>query len=221
MYTKHIMTYLLIIILVLLGIWAAGSWFFSRVEEPVYQVVEEKNGYEIREYPAYIVAETTVVSENKIQASGNGFTIVADYIFGNNTSQEEISMTKPVVIQEGEKKEEEGEEISMTKPVLTSVNEEGNYTVGFILPSKYTLKDLPTPNNNQVTIREVPARKVAVVSFGGWYATPARYMRAEEKLFELLARDGITPLSEPVVAYYNPPMSMPFIMRNEIMIDIR
>jgi len=40
-----------LIVLALLVLWAIGSWFVVRnIEEPEYSVVEDKGGYEIREY---------------------------------------------------------------------------------------------------------------------------------------------------------------------------
>jgi len=216
--SKKNMIYIFIILAVLI-VWAAGSWFFSRVEEPVYDIVEKRDGYEIREYPAHIIAETIVNSTSKTDASNSGFMVIADYIFGNNTTKEKIAMTKPVAIQE--EKENINEKIAMTKPVVTSADKDGNYTIGFIMPSKYTLESLPKPNDDRVILREVSAKRVAVLSFSGWYATNARSARAEEKLLELLARDNIATNSEPIIARYDPPMSMPFIMRNEVMIDVK
>ncbi len=50
------------IIIIALGmIWTLGSWLVVRaIEEPSYTVVEKRNGYEIRDYASYIVAEVEV-----------------------------------------------------------------------------------------------------------------------------------------------------------------
>jgi SOUL heme-binding protein len=51
----------LIIIAVALVIWIVGTLFAIRgIEEPQYTVIEKREGYEIREYASYIVAEVEV-----------------------------------------------------------------------------------------------------------------------------------------------------------------
>jgi len=56
------------------------------------------DGYEIREYPSHIVAQTTVQGLYS-ESLRTGFSIVAEYIFGGNTKKESIAMTAPVVAQ--------------------------------------------------------------------------------------------------------------------------
>lgn len=47
-----------IVLLALALVWSIGSWLVVRnVEEPSYTVVERRDGYEIRDYAPYIVAE--------------------------------------------------------------------------------------------------------------------------------------------------------------------
>ena len=54
-------TLLIVVIITLGALWSLGSWLVVRnIEEPSYTVVEQKNGYEIRGYAAYIVAEVEV-----------------------------------------------------------------------------------------------------------------------------------------------------------------
>ena len=199
-----------------LVIWVIGSYLVVRtIEEPAYTVLEKKDGYEIREYAPYIMAKTTVTG-NYDEATNKGFRIIADYIFGNNTKKESIAMTTPVL---ESKAEASSEKISMTTPVLETAGENNERTIAFVLPSKYTLETLPTPNNNAVTFMEVPARKVAVLRFT-WYASASR-MEAKKALLEnYLTRDNITTAGEPETARYNPPLSMPLMLRNEVLIPV-
>ncbi len=199
--------------IVLLILWSVGSYLvISTIEKPVYSVIEERDGYEIREYASYIVAETTV-SGDRQEATSQGFRIIADYIFGNNVRKQSIAMTSPVL------ESETSEKIAMTSPVLSSETSGEERTIAFVLPSSYTLENLPIPNNPQVSIREVPAHKVAVLSFT-WYATTARIEKKKEQLLQLLERDQILPTGEIQVAQYNPPLSMPLTLRNEILVPI-
>ncbi len=194
-----------------LALWSIGSWFVVRnIEEPSYTVVERRDGYELRDYAPYIVAEVEVTG-TRDQSMNQGFRLLADYIFWNNTKTTPIAMTAPVA-------ESASEPVAMTVPV----KEQGSgdtRRVTFSMPSKYTLETLPKPNNNAVKLREVPAQRVAVIRFS-WYATDSRITRLESQLIALLQRDGLTPLSSPAYAGYNPPFSAPWIQRNEVMVEV-
>ena len=204
--------YLAFGLVALLGIWAIGSYLvIKNLEEPSYTVLEKRNGYEIRQYDPYIIAETQVTGSYS-DALNEGFRVVADYIFGNNTSKESISMTTPVL-------EESSEKIAMTTPVINTLEGEQTRTISFVLPSKYTLETLPAPNNSKVLLTEVPAKTVAVFRFN-WYATESRADKKQALLEERIAQDGLTVNGAVQVAQYNPPFSMPLIRRNEIIIPI-
>lgn len=202
----------LTIILIALAAWTTWSWWsVYSLEEPSYEVVEKRSGYEIRRYDPYIVAEATVSGPYR-DGLNDGFRIIADYIFGNNTAQQKIAMTAPVVEQPI------SEKIAMTVPVIESPEEEGRI-IAFVMPSAYTLETLPIPNNSQVRIREVPDRYVAALRFG-WYPTEARVENKKNTLKEALANDNIEMLGGISSAFYNPPFSMPLLLRNEVLVDI-
>ncbi|MFT7507537.1 MAG: hypothetical protein ACI92I_000697 [Acidimicrobiales bacterium] len=198
----------------LLFIWAVGSYIVVRnLEEPKFTVLEHKNGYDIREYEPYIIAETDVTG-NYEEASSNGFRIIGDYIFGNNTSRSSIAMTAPVL------ESKSSEKIAMTVPVIDTKKDAGSRTISFVLPSEYTLETLPMPNNPQVTITQVDSRKVAVLSFT-WYPTAKRVENKKKELLALIEKDGLEVDGEIQVARYNPPLSMPLVLRNEIIIPVK
>ncbi len=200
----------------LLVVWALGSYLAVRnLEEPSYTVTEKKDGYELRQYDPYIVAETVVSASEYNRDISNGFRAVAGYIFGDNTTKEKISMTTPVLEQPGDR----SEKIAMTVPVLEGSSDSATRTVAFVLPSNYTLDTLPTPNNEAVKLRAVDGRKVAALRFT-WYGTPARVASKKAWLLEQLEQDGFTVVGEPQAAFYNPPLSMPLVLRNEILIEV-
>lgn len=200
------MYYILYGVVALLVLWVVGSYVVMRnIEEPSYTVLEKKAGYEIRQYDAYIVAETKV-SGTYQETLNQGFRAIADYIFGNNTTKTSIAMTAPVL-------ESSSEKIAMTVPVISQPASEKNSVVSFVLPSKYTLETLPKPNNAAVELREVPARKVAVRRFT-WYATEARVEKQKAVLVERLTADGVSMTDLPQVAQYNPPLSFPLTRRD-------
>ena len=208
--------YIFAAIIVGLLIWVAGSYAVVwTIEEPAYTVLEKKDGYEIREYAPYIKAEAEMTG-TYAEATNQGFRIIADYIFGNNVRTESISMTTPVL---ESPQIPQPEKIAMTVPVLESGTDSATRTIAFVLPSKYTLDTLPTPNNSAVKLTPVPARKVAVLRFT-WYPTETRIARKKYELGEMLARDSKVVVGEYETARYNPPLSMPLTLRNEIIIQI-
>jgi len=214
------MKIIIILVLVILFLWLIGSWFFIRnIEEPKYEVLSKKDGYEIMEYESYLIAETTI--DGSYEKSFNqGFGIIADYIFGNNTKSQKIAMTSPV-IDTGSKSdsEKEFEKIAMTVPVINKV--EGNdRKISFVMPSKYTIETIPKPNSDLVTLKEVPARKVAVLRYT-WYSNEKRVEDKKQKLSEMLERDNVETVGDFYSAFYNPPLSMPLILRNEILVDLK
>ncbi len=208
--------YILGAIIIGLIVWTVGSYLVVwSIEEPAYTVLEVREGYEIREYAPYIMAATTVTGSYD-QATNQGFRIIADYIFGNNTKRESIAMTTPVL---ESPQPDLSEKIAMTVPVLETTSGNATRTIAFVLPSKYTIATLPKPNNSAVILTEVPARTVAALRYT-WYPTETRTAAKKDLLINYLVRDQkiIAGLIE--TARYNPPITMPLTLRNEILIPI-
>lgn len=182
------------------------------VKEPAFVVERSADGYEVRRYEPYLVAEAEVPSGTE-DPLGAGFSMLFKYIGGANQGSRKIDMTAPVL-----KEGPEPEKIPMTKPVLRR-QEQGMTGVAFVLPPGYTLETVPPPNNPSIRIREIPTRRLAVLRFSG-YATNPVVEEKRERLAALLARDGLRPAGGFVEAYYNPPWTPPFMRRNEVMVEI-
>jgi len=226
---KKTMNILIIVIGVVFVGWFLYSWLPVRgIEEPAYSVASQADGYEIREYAPYVIAETTISgAKSRDDAARKGFPIVAGYIFGDNTAKDKIAMTVPVNTEADDSEKiamttpVNIEKIAMTAPVNTEAEDtEGTYKVSFVMPSKYTLATLPTPNDNRVELREVPARKVAVKRFS-WSSSEATFKKQEAELLMALARDGVETIGATNIARYNTPWTIPFMLRNEVQIEIR
>lgn len=202
---------------VIIILWSAWGYFGSRVEQAEYTVLEQKDGYEIREYPAHIVAQATV-SGDYSESMESGFTIVAGYIFGGNTKKESIAMTAPVVAQSGAEKKT-SESIAMTAPVVATT-EGDSQTISFSMPRSYTLETLPTPDDSRVKIVMIPAKKYAVMRFS-WYRSDARIKSMQEQLRRALARDGVVAGGSIAYAGYNAPWTPPWMTRNEVLIELQ
>jgi hypothetical protein len=210
------MTSVLVTVAAIVALWSLWGFLSSRVEQADYAVVKETDGYEVREYPARILAQTTV-SGSEGEAMSAGFRILAGYIFGGNTRKESIAMTAPVVAQEaGAQNLSEG--IAMTAPVVVAA-EGDSRVVSFGMPRSYTIDTLPTPDDSRVKIVTVPAKRYAAVRFS-WYRSDGRVKAAEEKLLAALARDGVTTRGGVAYAGYSGPWTPPWMARHELLVEI-
>jgi len=181
-------------------------------EEPSFKVTQESGALEVREYPPLIAAEV-LVGGDRSQAVNAGFRLLAGYIFGGNTRQQKIAMTAPVV------QAAAGESIAMTAPVVQS-GTPGAWTVRFLMPRGYTLETLPIPNDQRVHLVPLPAARVAVVRFSGLAHEPD-IQRKTAQLRTFLAVQQLVATGPPALARYNPPWTLWFLRRNEIMIPIQ
>jgi hypothetical protein len=181
------------------------------VEEPPFASVFQDGAFEVRDYPALVVAEVTVTGEQK-EAANKGFRLLAGYIFGGNRQKRSIAMTAPVA------QESTSEKIAMTAPV-TQTRTGGEWVVRFTMPGSYSLETLPEPNDARVRLRVTPPARLAVVRFSG----RARSDNVAAKTAELSAwirQRGLRPAGAASLAQYNPPWTLWFMRRNEVMVPI-
>jgi len=164
------------------------------IEEPVYQVekVWEAEQIEIRAYAPRVMAVTGMNED-----SNGGFKVLAGYIFGGNAEEEKIAMTAPV-------------QQSMA----------GEKEMAFMMPAEYALEDLPEPEDQRVSFREAPAYTAAVIQFSGW-ASAEKADENWQQLQRFLIKEGIEIVGEPTLNQYNPPWTLPFLRRNEIIVPVR
>ena len=185
------------------------------IEIPEYRVIEQEGAYELREYSPYLIAETEV--ESGFMNAGNvAFGRLFRYISGANTSQTEIAMTAPVE----QAREARGQKIAMTAPV-EQASVDGVYRVGFVVPRKFNRETVPKPVDSRITIREVPARTVAVWRYSGRW-TEENFREHERDLRALLVRKGLRATSgdSAIIARYDAPLMPWFMRRNEVLIPI-
>jgi hypothetical protein len=181
------------------------------IEEPSYRVIQKSEPFEIRQYAPLIVAQVEVAGDLS-EASSAGFRLIANYIFGNNIAVRDggVNMAEPVP-----------EKIAMTVPVIAEgKGDQKTWLIQFVMPKQYTLETLPKPNNPQVKLLAVGSQKLAVIRFTGFVGDK----KVQEKTTELMAwiksRNEL-PLGNPRLARYNPPWSIPWMRRNEILIPIQ
>jgi hypothetical protein len=187
----------------------------NTVEEARYDVLMAEDNYELRLYEPMVIAETYV--EGDFDEAGNrAFRRLFGYISGDNTSSSEIDMTAPVIANRGGAGN--GEKIDMTVPVLEQKSEQG-WRYMFVLPASYTIQTAPEPLSEDVILFSQPQNRVAVVRYSG----SSNENAIEQKTIQLkqwIAANDLTPVSEPRWAGYNPPWTLPFLRRNEVMMDV-
>ncbi|NNM01750.1 MAG: heme-binding protein, partial [Gammaproteobacteria bacterium] len=189
-----------------------------------YEVIREYEDFELRQYPAHLVAETLVDGPMN-EASNTAFRRLFDYISGANRAGGKVAMTTPVTVSEaGPDNPGQGEKIAMTAPVVTAPGGSGpdgelRYAVQFVMPAEYERETLPVPVDDSVKLREIAPRTVAVHRYrGSW--SEQRYRERVERLRSALTAAGLEVTGEPELARYDPPFMPWFMRRNEVLIEI-
>jgi hypothetical protein len=194
---------------------AAAAWasIAMAVEEPKFTRVLRDGDFELRDYPALVVAETSVSGAQK-EAASKGFRVLAGYIFGGNQGQQDIAMTAPVA-----QTQATGEKIAMTAPVAQTQRQAGHWVVRFTMPSEYSLSTLPRPTDPRVVLRATPPARFAVLRFSG-LARPGTVEAKSKDLLMRLTAQGLRALGPVSLAQYNPPWTPWFMRRNEVMVEV-
>jgi hypothetical protein len=106
----------------------------------------------------------------------------------------------------------------MTAPVSQQAT--GNsWTVRFIMPNNWTMKTLPAPNDVRVRLNPIPAKRFVALRFSG-FTTDAAITRRIDELRRYAADHKLSTTGEPLLAFYNPPWTLPFLRRNEVMLEL-
>jgi hypothetical protein len=184
----------------------------SGYEQPAYTVVEQiEQTVEIRDYGSRLAAEATVEAGNAEAGRNDTFRLLFDYISGANQSQSEVAMMAPVEVG--------SEKIAMTAPVETAVADDGRYTMRFFLPSTYTRATVPQPTDPRVRIVELPEMTVAVERFSGSRDEDS-VKRRKAQLLNSPELSGWRPIGAATSLFYDPPWTLPFLRRNEVVVPV-
>jgi hypothetical protein len=190
----HLQTIQRLLVAIIFVVGTGVSGMANSIEEPPFDLLDRIGNVEIRQYYPAVQAVTQL--DGSAQTSA-GFRRLAGYIFGGNAAGESISMTAPVQ-----------ETLGTDRPVMA-----------FTMPASYELTELPDPRDSNVELRAIPARTAAVISFSGW-ATPAKTKRMQKALLRKLAEEGIDVSGAMSLNQYNPPWTLPFLRRNEVIVEV-
>ncbi len=193
------MKYILISVFILVGLFAISQILISKSSSGTntikYETLASQDGFQIRKYPELTVASTDLNSTSYSNISSQGFRKIASYIFGGNSSKQQIAMTSPVQMEMG------------TKP-----------TMSFFMPNNLSSADLPTPNLEDVYLDVQPSKIVAVIEFSGWASDEV--LASKFKALKLKLDDALIGY-ENSYSYlgYNPPYQM-MNRKNEVIIPL-
>ena len=131
-------------------------------------------------------------------AMGDGdFMRLFRYISGDNEAEQKIAMTAPVLVQH------RGEESGMS----------------FVVPREVAAAKAPAPKAAEVSVDTMPAARFAVFTYSG-RRTDKNEADALGKLRAWMEKKNLKPEGEPVFAYYDPPWTLPFMRRNDVMLRV-
>lgn len=177
---------------------AAAYAQYRQTEQPDFTLVRADEDFELRDYPALVVAEVSNAGTRE-SASGPSFRRLAAYIFGQD-------------------RPEGGEKIAMTAPVLQDETRPGQWRMRFVMPSKYTLATLP-PAPADITLTETPARRMAAIRFSG-NGSGRDLALMEARLRDWMMAQRLMPAGEAEYAFYDAPMVPGPLRRNEVLIPV-
>ena len=165
------------------------------IEKYQYKVIKKFDTFEIRKYEASLFTSVKLPTDKYENGSSKGFSILAGYIFGGNDKNQKIAMTSPV-----------------------TMSMEDSMEMMFLVPKEYNKSDLPKPNQSDIEIKEVPAKTVAAITFGGW-ANDEKIQLYKIKLMELLDKNNIPYTNKYYFYGYNSPAEL-INRKNEVVIEL-
>ncbi len=176
----------------------AGIFGIRTGEEPEYMLKESDGNKEVRAYLPYTVAQIEILGDEP-HATEEAFKELADYLFGNNFSHTQMTMTTPIL------KERSGQTSMMC----------------VILPSKFLEFTAPKPENKNIKFESRPREIVASIEYSGMNS-PEKMAAKEQELIDWLSSDTpYLPGSEVRIALYDPPLTIPFMRKNELHISVK
>jgi hypothetical protein len=181
----------------------AGVFGLRLYEEPRHTLLDRVGSLEIRRYVPRVAA-TVEYSTIGDGGRNDAFKMLFAYIAGSNSRSPKptarIVMTSPVEVRDNER-------LAMTAPVQTSASR-----MLFFLPSGVDLATAPRPLDPRVNIVAIPAETVAVLRFSGLGDDSGQ---RQGLLISKLKRSKWRPVGDPFMLYYDAPLTLPFLRRNE------
>jgi len=187
----------LFIILSMFTLSACSVFGGTSVNIAPYEVIETEGVIEIRHYERLVLVSTDM--PNGMDSAYGPFYKLFGYISGNNDKTEKIAMTAPVFM----------EQVGQPSEAMS-----------FVLPADISLATAPSPSDSAVKLTELSDYRVAVIRFSG-FLNEDSIATQQALLKNWIADKRLTIVGAAKAAGYNPPFTLPFLRRNEIVIPIK
>lgn len=171
------------------------SKYSSRTEQHKYEVIKSYDKFEIRRYEPALFSSVILEKKGYKENSGEGFRILAGYIFGGNESNEKIAMTSPVAMELGD-----------TSKMM------------FMVPESYQLENLPSPNNSKIVFEKKEEKIMAAIQFSGW-ADDEKIEKYKLILINELEKEKLLSNGKFTFLGYNAPFELTN-RRNEVIVEL-
>ena len=183
-------------------------------EQQRYEVVRQGPGFELRRYPAHLVAEVEV--DGSFEGAANtAFRPLVAYIRGQNRASRSLAMTAPVL-----QRREGTDDTPAAVETMTTETAPGRYVVSFVMPQGSSRESLPDPGTDRVAIRAVPEEIAAVARYSGRW-TSISYEQHTSRLLRAVRAAGLETRGPPRFARFDPPWTPWFRRRNEVVVPVR
>lgn len=166
------------------------------IETLSYRLLTKVDNVEIRSYSEHLLA-TVNVDSGFSRAGYSAFGDLFNYISGNN---------------------QEKQKIAMTAPVIQSPTEKG-WAVSFVMPELLLAQGMPEPQSNQVFQEKVESRLMAAIQYSGSWRE-SKFIKHKEILVKTIKKTEYQICGPVLWARYNPPFSLPFMRRNEVIAQV-
>jgi len=191
--------------------WPEGSEpsFCHAIDCPVFNVTynNDTNQVQVREYAPGLWTSVNVSGTEFQTAVNDAFFLLFDYISGQNSAGSKIAMTAPVSV-----------EIFPGQGPFCNTT----FIVSFFVPFDYQTSSNPPPKptNPQVYSNFIPARRLAIIQFGGFVKSFDTIVPEYTELSDWLTEEGydFTP-NLYTVSQYNSPYQI-INRHNEIWIEL-
>ena len=165
---------------------------YETAKYEVIKIISDKT--EIREYKDLVLATISTKEESQ----NNNFRTLFKFISGENEKDQEIKMTTPV-FQENIKNQE---------------------SMSFVMPDRFNKGNLPKPKNQNIKIELLKNTKFIAIKFSG-RAVDKNFNKYQKILENTIEENSLeADLTNPINAYYNPPWTIPFFKRNEVLFKL-
>lgn len=108
---------------------------------------------------------------------------------------------------------------SALRAVAGPQSKDNSWTVRFVMPRRWNIETLPRPNDSRVRLLPIAPKHMLAIRFPGSPSGSQIQLKTDE-LRNYAQEHGLKTVGEPTLAFYDPPWILPFLRRNEVMLEL-